>query len=98
MTSHNTTQTPNTSDFSAITALSPLDGRYAAKLAKLRPIMSEFGYLQYRVQVEITWFVGLSDAGFDEFKPLSKAARSHLLNIMANFQSVMLKPLKTLRK
>ena len=98
MTSHSTTQTPNTSDFSAITALSPLDGRYAAKLAKLRPIMSEFGYLLYRVQVEMTWFVGLSDAGFDEFKPLSKAARLHLLNIMANFSERDAQAIKDIEK
>ena len=98
MTSHSTTQTPNTSDFSAITALSPLDGRYAAKLAKLRPIMSEFGYLQYRVQVEMTWFVALSDAGFDEFKPLSKEARSHLLNIMANFSEQDAQAIKDIEK
>ncbi len=37
---------------STITALSPLDGRYATKLAALRPIMSEHGYMQRRVQVE----------------------------------------------
>jgi len=74
-----------TTDFSALTALSPLDGRYAAKLTQLRPIMSEFGYLRYRVQVEISWFVALSDAGFDEFKPLSNEARAHLLNIIAGF-------------
>ena len=50
-----------------ITALSPLDGRYAAKLAPLRPIMSEHGYMHRRVQVEIAWFIALSDAGFAEF-------------------------------
>ena len=39
---------------SSLTALSPLDGRYAAKLAALRPVMSEFGYMQHRVQVKLT--------------------------------------------
>ena len=38
---------------STITALSPLDGRYAPKLALLRPIMSEHGYMHRRVQVEV---------------------------------------------
>lgn len=37
---------------STLTALSPLDGRYAAKLSTLRPIMSEYGYMHRRVQVE----------------------------------------------
>jgi adenylosuccinate lyase len=63
--------------FSAISALSPLDGRYAAKLATLRPLMSEQGYMHRRVQVEVAWFIALSDAGFAEFKPL-KPRRAHL--------------------
>ncbi len=71
--------------FSSISALSPLDGRYAAKLAPLRPLMSEQGYMQRRVQVEATWFIALSDAGFAEFKPLSAAARSYLLGLVSNF-------------
>ena len=70
---------------SPISALSPLDGRYAAKVAKLRPSMSERGYMQRRVQVEVVWFIALSDAGFDEFKPLSAGARTYLLNLFKNF-------------
>ena len=70
-----------------ITALSPLDGRYAAKLATLRPLMSEQGYMHRRVQVEITWFIALSDAGFDEFKPLSTASRDHLLGLVRAFST-----------
>ena len=57
---------------SALTALSPLDGRYAAKLAALRPLMSEHGLMHRRVQVEVAWFIALSDAGFAEFKPLHR--------------------------
>ena len=70
-----------------VTALSPLDGRYAAKLSALRPLMSEQGYMHRRVQVEIAWFIALSDAGFDEFKPLSVAARSHLLGLVSQFST-----------
>ena len=70
---------------STITALSPLDGRYAAKLAGLRPFMSELGYMHRRVQVEITWFIALSDAGFPEFPPLSPGARTYLRNLVKNF-------------
>ncbi|WP_137891727.1 adenylosuccinate lyase [Ramlibacter sp. 2FC] len=71
--------------FSTISALSPLDGRYAAKLATLRPFMSEQGYMHRRVQVEIAWFIALSDAGFDEFKPLTPGARTYLLGLVKNF-------------
>jgi adenylosuccinate lyase len=86
------------SALSELTAISPLDGRYAAKLAKLRPLMSEFGYMQRRVQVEITWFVALSDAGFAEFKPLSGEARAHLISIMANFSEADAQAIKNIEK
>ncbi len=84
--------------FSAISALSPLDGRYAAKLAKLRPLMSEQGYMQRRVQVEIAWFVNLSDAGFAEFKPLSPGARTYLLGLVKNFGETDAKAIKDIEK
>jgi adenylosuccinate lyase len=71
--------------FSAISALSPLDGRYAAKLSTLRPLTSELGYMHRRVQVEVAWFISLSDAGFAEFKPLTPGARTYLLGLVKNF-------------
>ena len=58
-------------NLSPLSALSPLDGRYAAKLGPLRPLLSEFGLMHHRVRVEVEWFIALSDAGFDEFKPLT---------------------------
>ena len=72
-------------NFVPISALSPLDGRYASKLDALRPLMSELGYMHRRVQVEIAWFIALSDAGFEEFKPLSTGARSYLTGLVRNF-------------
>ena len=72
---------------SALLALSPLDGRYAPKMTALRPLMSELGYMHRRVQVEIAWFIALSDAGFDEFKPLSSTARTLLQGLVANFSA-----------
>ncbi len=71
--------------FAPISALSPLDGRYASRLASLRPLMSELGYMHRRVQVEVVWFIALSDAGFVEFKPLSPGARTYLLGLAKNF-------------
>ena len=44
----------------ALTALSPLDGRYASKVEALRPIFSEFGLMHRRVQVEIEWLLALA--------------------------------------
>jgi adenylosuccinate lyase len=72
-------------NLSPLSALSPLDGRYAAKVAALRPLLSEYGLMQRRVQVEVEWFIALSDAGFAEFKPLSKAARAQLRGRVSKF-------------
>ncbi len=44
----------------ALTALSPLDGRYEAKVASLRDYFSEFALIKYRVHVEIEWLIALS--------------------------------------
>ena len=82
----------------AISALSPLDGRYAAKLASLRPLMSEQGYMHRRVQVEVAWFISLSDAGFAEFKPLSPGARTYLLGLVKNFSEADGEAIKTIEK
>ncbi len=81
------TNTPTSSNVSPVTALSPLDGRYASKVAALRPLMSEQGYMHRRVQVEIAWFIALSDAGFAEFKPLSAASRTYLIGLVSNFST-----------
>src|SRR5574337_263191 len=70
---------------SAICALSPLDGRYAARVAALRPLMSEFALMRRRVQVEVEWFIALGDAGFAEFRPLSEAARGFLRSLVLRF-------------
>ena len=83
---------------STITALSPLDGRYAAKLTALRPIMSEHGYMHRRVQVEVAWFIALSDAGFDEFKPLSPGARAYLQGLVKNFSEADTAAIKEIEK
>ncbi len=85
-------------NFSAISALCPLDGRYAAKLAKLRPAMSEQGYMQRRVQVEVAWFIALSDCGFAEFKPLSPGARTYLLSLVKNFSEADGEAIKAIEK
>jgi len=85
-------------NFSAISALSPLDGRYAARLAKLRPAMSEQGYMHRRVQVEVAWFIALSDCGFAEFKPLSSGARTYLLGLVKHFSEADGEAIKAIEK
>ena len=72
-------------NLSPLTALSPLDGRYAAKVAPLRALLSEYGLMHRRVQVEVEWFIALSDAGLPEFAPLSAAARDTLRGLVTTF-------------
>ncbi|MDB5752519.1 MAG: purB [Ramlibacter sp.] len=83
---------------SPISALSPLDGRYAGRLSALRPLMSEQGYMHKRVQVEVCWFIALSDAGFAEFKPLSPGARTYLLGLVKTFSEADANAIKEIEK
>jgi adenylosuccinate lyase len=68
-----------------LTALSPLDGRYAAKTDALRLWLSEYALMHKRVQVEVAWFIALSDTGLPEFPALSATARAFLHGLVDNF-------------
>ncbi|MEK6669497.1 MAG: adenylosuccinate lyase [Pseudomonadota bacterium] len=85
-------------NLSALSALSPLDGRYASKVAALRPLLSEYGLMHRRVQVEVEWFIALSDAGLPEFAPLSDAARSHLRGLVSRFSESDAQAIKDIEK
>jgi adenylosuccinate lyase len=77
--------TQNSSSDSLL-AISPLDGRYQNKLDDLRPLVSEFGLIKYRVQVEIRWLESLSSAEkITEVPAFSDSARLHLGAILADF-------------
>ena len=85
-------------NLSALTALSPLDGRYASRMAALRPLLSEFGLMHRRVQVEIEWFIALSDAGLAEFKPLPAATREFLRALVTDFSERDAQAIKDIEK
>src|SRR6266566_243830 len=71
---------------SPLTALSPLDGRYANKVAMLRAAFSEYGLIRFRVAVEARWLMALADCtGIAEVPPFSAGARRQLDDIVANF-------------
>jgi adenylosuccinate lyase len=73
-------------DLSALTAVSPIDGRYGSKTAELRGIFSEFGLIKRRVLVEIRWLQCLAaHAGIVEVPALSVAANRQLETILTNF-------------
>ena len=85
-------------NLSALSALSPLDGRYAGRVAALRPLLSEFGLMHRRVQVEVEWFIALSDAGFAEFKPLSEASRGLLRGLVLRFSEADAQAIKDIER
>ncbi|HEY4292932.1 adenylosuccinate lyase [Luteibacter sp.] len=69
-----------------LTALSPLDGRYAAKVESLRPVFSEFGLMHRRVHVEIHWLLALgAQPGIVELPAFSADAVTRLLAISNEF-------------
>ncbi len=74
---------------SALTALSPLDGRYSEKTASLRPLFSEFGLIHARVTVEVRWLNLLAGhAQIKEVPPFSPAAHALLERIVNDFSEV----------
>jgi adenylosuccinate lyase len=79
-----------------LSALSPLDGRYAAKTDKLRPLLSEAGFMHHRVKVEIAWLKALSQAGFAEIKPFSPKADALLDKITTEFSETDAERIKTI--
>ncbi len=74
------------SAFEPLTALSPLDGRYARAVSTLRPIFSEFGLQRHRVRVELRWLQHLAaQKGIVELPAFSDAAGEHLASLEQHF-------------
>lgn len=73
-------------DLSALTAISPADGRYGSKTQELRAIFSEFGLIKYRVIVEVRWLQALSaNSKITEVPAFSDAANAALNAIVDEF-------------
>ncbi|WP_341206831.1 adenylosuccinate lyase [uncultured Psychrosphaera sp.] len=71
---------------SALTAISPVDGRYGSKAEELRPIFSEFGLVKYRVVVEVRWLQKLAaTSAIKEVPNFSDEANALLNAIVDNF-------------
>jgi adenylosuccinate lyase len=71
---------------SPLTALSPLDGRYAGKLAPLRSLFSEYGLIRHRLVVEVRWLEQLSrSAAVPEVAQLSEKAHAYLDRLLIDF-------------
>ncbi len=71
---------------SALTALSPIDGRYGSKTSELRPFVSEYGLIHHRIIIEIEWLKALAaHPGITEVPTFSKDALNLLDSIKIDF-------------
>ena len=68
-----------------LTAISPIDGRYHAKTKKLADYFSEFGLIRYRVQIEVEYFIALSQTEIPIFKSFPSDKLADLRAIYLNF-------------
>ena len=73
---------------STLSALSPLDGRYAGKLDALRPWLSEAAFMRQRVLVEIHWLLALASAGLPDIPKISADDEAFLRSLPENFSDV----------
>ena len=73
-------------ELNALTAISPIDGRYGTKLKPLREVFSEYGLIARRVHVEVRWLQCLAaNTSIAEVPPLSPAATKFLDDLLGNF-------------
>ncbi|HZH55385.1 MAG TPA: adenylosuccinate lyase, partial [Sphingobacteriaceae bacterium] len=63
---------------SALTAISPIDGRYQQATKELSEYFSEFALIKYRVFVEIEYFIALSASGIPQLQPADEALKEKL--------------------
>ena len=72
-------------EFNALTAISPIDGRYQSKTAALQAYFSEYGLIRYRVLVEVEYLIALVDSGISNLSDFPKAQFPALRAIYTNF-------------
>jgi adenylosuccinate lyase len=83
----------------SLTAISPIDGRYAAKTASLRPFFSEYGLIYHRLMVEVRWLQTLSrTADISEVPQFSAAANEVLDSIVQNFDPDQARRIKEIER
>ena len=82
-----------------LTAISPIDGRYADKVEALRPIFSEYGLIRFRVLVEVRWLQALAQQPLiKEVSPFSADANQRLNSIISDFSEADAQRVKDIEK
>jgi adenylosuccinate lyase len=82
----------------ALTAISPVDGRYRSKVELLAPYFSEFGLIKYRVHVEVEYFIALVDSGITSLQAVDKSVFPALRSIVTNFSESDALAIKTIER
>jgi len=86
-------------DLSALTSVSPIDGRYGSKTAELRGVFSEYGLIKYRVMVEVRWLQQLAEhKQIAEVPALSAEANSVLNGIIEHFSEADAQAIKDIER
>jgi adenylosuccinate lyase len=84
---------------SELTAISPVDGRYGARLGDLKAIFSEYGLIKNRVRVEVAWLQMLSNhPGIPEVPKFSDQANAHLQKLVTEFTLEMAQRVKEIER
>ncbi len=84
-------------DLSALTAVSPIDGRYGSKTSDYRTVFSEYGLIRFRVEVEVRWLQCLAaHPSIDEVPTLSDTANEQLNNLITNFSESNAQQIKSI--
>jgi adenylosuccinate lyase len=97
MSSSATDRLSNTAAHS-LTAVSPIDGRYAGKTASLRNYFSEFGLIQYRVRVEIEYFIALIEFGIPQLSDFPSDKTDGLRGLVDDFTAADAQAIKDIEK
>jgi len=86
-------------NLSELTALSPVDGRYAGKTSDLRQFFSEYGLIKHRVFVEVRWLQALAnEPAIAEVPQFSESANQHLEAILTNFNEAEAQKIKDIER
>lgn len=83
-------------ELSALTAVSPLDGRYGRQTEALRDIFSEFAFMRARVTVEVEWLIALAEFNLPELKDLSEEDKLYLRGLVSSFSVEDCKAIKSI--
>lgn len=85
-------------DFNPLEGISPIDGRYRNKVQQLADYFSEKALIQYRVKVEVLYFIALHESGIPQLQEYKEASNNELKRIYENFTIADAEAIKEIEK